>query len=127
MFIKKIILFIVFSLNIMNSAPALTKNQQINQIKKILPKTTKPSTKKNIPPKTNTNTIKKISIPIKKEIITNQLNKLNNTLEKFYSEQKKLRAATRNQPQNQYVDIGEKCPCIGATCQCPTLPKFLTI
>ena len=111
-------------------APALTKNQALNQVKKVMtPSKKAPITKKTPPskpiPAKKPTPVKKTT-PTKVTVVTN-LNELNKALEKFYAEQKKLRASDRSQALNQYVNIQDRCPCTTATCQCPELPKLVTI
>jgi hypothetical protein len=111
-------------------APALTNNQILNQVKKIMPATKKaPTTKKPIPAKPNntkSNPPTKANQPKKITVITN-LNELTKTIEKFHADQKKIRASHRAQPWNQYVNIQEKCPCTGPSCTCSEIPKLLAI
>lgn len=123
-----ILLFLLFKN--LKSAPALSNNQILNQVKKIMPSTKNaPITKKPIPAKpTNTknNPPIKANQPKKITVITN-LNDLTKTIEKFHADQKKIRASNRAQPWNQYVNIQEKCPCTGPSCTCSEIPKLLTI
>jgi hypothetical protein len=124
MYIKKNYLIFIFSLYYtVHAAPALTKAQTLNQVKKIMPISKKPIPSKPAPK--NTPPIKPPA-PQKITVITN-LNDLNKAIEKFHADQKKLRATNRSHPWNQFVNIQEKCPCTGPSCICLELPKLLTI
>jgi outer membrane biosynthesis protein TonB len=100
----------------------ILQNQTLNQIKKIpIP------LKKTVNKKIITTPIKKPTVQPKKITVITNLNDLTKALEKFHQDQKKQRETTRSNACNQYINIADKCPCVGVSCACPIIPKFVTI
>jgi hypothetical protein len=128
-FIKRNAIIIISIINspylLAATTPAKKPIPKINSISKNTPiKKTPPAAIKKTPPK---------KTPVKQQpkqpmtTIVTTLDGLTKALEKFQAEQNKLRESSRSQACNQYVNIAEKCACVGTSCACPVIPKFLTI